>query len=91
MKFTITRHSGFNSPPDALDDLFERLRASGDVVSFSKAGDAITATWQEGGGLSRTEDELSAIGRLEVLEVVVATCEREPELKSDWFAVSPSR
>ena len=91
MKFRITRHSGFSSPPDALDDLFERLCASGNVVSFSKAGDAITATWREAGGLSRTEDELSAIGRLEVLEVVVATCQHEPELKADWFAVSPSR
>ena len=88
MKFRITRHSGFSAPPDALDLLFERLRASGDVVSFSKSGNGITAVWREDGGIHRTEDELAAIGRLEVLAVVLATCERASELKADWFAVS---
>ena len=89
MRFNITRHSGFRAPPDALDQLFERLRASGDVVSFSKATDGITVTWREDGGISRrTEEELAAIGRLEVLDAVYATCEDAPELNADWFAVS---
>jgi len=88
VRFKVTRHSGFRVPPDALDQLFERLRASGDVVSFSKTTDGITATWREAGGISRTEEELAAIGRLEVLDAVYATCEDAPELSADWFAVS---
>ena len=42
----------------------------------------------EGAGSSRTEEELAAIGRLEVLDVVSATCEADPSLRTDWFAVS---
>jgi hypothetical protein len=91
VKFKITRHSGFSSPPDALDQLFEQLAPHGDVVSFSKDRDGITATWREGGGISRTQEELSAIGRLEVLEAVLATCGRAPELNADWYAVSVPR
>ncbi len=91
MKFKITRHSGFSAPPDALDQLSERLPARADEVSFAKAGDGITATWGGDVGSSRTEEELAAIGRLEVLDVVVATCEHEPELRADWFAVSVLR
>ena len=87
MKFRITRHAGSAAPPDALDQLSQLLRPSGDVVSFSNAGQEITATWRESGS-SRTEEELTAIGRLEVLDVVLATCERAPELRVDWFAVS---
>lgn len=88
MQFKITRHSGFSAPPDALDQLFERLPARGDAVSFSKASYGITATWEEDGGISRTKEELAAIGRLEVLDVVCATCQHAPALRADWFAVS---
>ena len=91
MEFKITRHSGFSAPPDALDQLFEVLPARVEGVSFSRAGEGITATWRDDGGISRTEDELAAIGRLEVLEVVCSTCQHEPTLRSDWFAVSVLR
>lgn len=91
MRFKITRHSGFSAPSDALDQLFERLPARGDAVSFSKASSWITATWGEDGGFSRTEEELAAIGRLEVLDVVCATCQDAPALRADWFAVSVLR
>jgi hypothetical protein len=91
VKFKITRHSGFSAPPDALDQLFERLPARRDAVSFSRAGSGITATWGEDVGISRTEEELAAIGRLEVLDVVFANCEDEPSLRADWFAVSALR
>ena len=89
MKFKITRHSGFSAPPDALDQLFERLPGSTDEVSFAKASNGITATWNEEGPISRTEEERATIGRLEVLDVVLATCKQHaPELRSDWYAVS---
>ncbi len=91
MKFTITRHSGFSAPPDALDQLFELLPTRGGEVSFSKARHGITATWGEDAGISRTEEELAAIGRLEVLDVVNATCQSAPALRADWFAVSVLR
>lgn len=91
MKFKITHHSGFSAPPDALERLFERLPARSDAVSFSKASHGITATWAEDGHGSRPEEELAAIGRLEVLEVVSATCEGDPSLTTDWFAISRLR
>ena len=91
MEFKITRHSGFSAPPDALDQLFEQLPARVDAVSFSKAGSGITATWRGEGSIHRGEDELAAIGRLEVLDVVSATCQRSPALSADWFAVSLQR
>lgn len=91
MQFKITRHSGFSAPPDALDQLFELLPARRDAVSFSRTGTAITATWGDNAGISRTEEELTAIGRLEVLDVVFATCEDAPALRADWFAVSTLR
>ncbi len=91
MKFKITRHSGFSAPPDALDQLFERLPARADAVSFSKSSNGITATWGEDRGMSRTEEELAAIGRLEVLDVVCATCQDAPALRADWYAISVLR
>ncbi len=91
VKFKITRHSGFSAPPDALDQLFELLPTRGGEISFSQARDGITATWGEDIGVSRTEDELAAIGRLEVLDVIYATCEGAPALRADWFAVSALR
>ena len=36
-----------------------------------------------------TRDERIEIGRRAVLDVVRETCDGSPELKSDWFAVSP--
>jgi hypothetical protein len=36
-----------------------------------------------------TRDERIEIGRRAVLDVVRDVCDAAPELKSDWFAVSP--
>ena len=91
MRFRITRHSGSASPPDALDLLVEQLGASREGVRFSKAGGEITATWQEDMPFPRTDDELAEIGRLAVWDVVSAACDRAPDLKPDWFAVSVRR
>ena len=91
MKFKITRHSGFSAPPDALDQLFEKLPARADAVSFSKSSQGSRPHGERTRVAGRTEEELAAIGRREVLDVVVATCEPEPELSADWFAVSVLR
>lgn len=36
-------------------------------------------------------DEREEQGRLAVLGIVQEACKREPELKLDWYAVSPRR
>ncbi len=36
-----------------------------------------------------TRDERIEIGRRAVLDALREVCDRSPELKSDWFAVSP--
>ena len=38
--------------------------------------------------ISMERDEREEIGRRAVLDIVRSVCERAPELKSDWFAVS---
>lgn len=91
MRFRITRHSVRGAPPDALELLSERLGPSRSGVSFSNKGAEITATWRDDAPISRTEDERASIGRLAVLELVQSVCEREPQLKAEWFAVSLGR
>ncbi len=36
-------------------------------------------------------DQREEIGRRAVFDIVSGICEREPELESDWFAVSTRR
>jgi hypothetical protein len=91
VKFSITRHAGSASPPDALGLLGQRLGSPREGVSFSTSGGEITATWREEGSFARTEDERAEVGRLAVLDALSAICERAPELKPDWFAVSVRR
>ncbi|HLM85217.1 MAG TPA: hypothetical protein VK272_03410 [Solirubrobacteraceae bacterium] len=88
MQFRITPHSGFALPDDALDLLWARLGARREEVSFAKVGDEIRATTGEDAPVSMTRDERAEIGRRAVLHVVCDVCERAPELRSDWFAVS---
>jgi hypothetical protein len=89
--FKITPHAGYGGPPDAIERLSQRLGARRDQVSFSKAGDEIHATWDGHRDTSTTPEEHSEIGRRTVLEVVRDVCEVAPDLKLDWFAVSPVR
>jgi hypothetical protein len=88
VKFKITRHSGFAPPEDALDLLWHRLGANHEGIRFTRARSAIIATVGEDAPVSMTRDERADIGRRTILEVVLDTCERAADLKSDWFAVS---
>lgn len=89
MRFKITHHSGFAAPADALDLLWARLGANRDGVSFAKVGREIRAMTKEDAPVSMTRDERTEIGRRAVLDIVRDACDGAPELKSDWFAVSP--
>lgn len=89
MKFKVTRHSGSTPPTDALDLLWERLDGNRYEVAFSKVGDVIRAAWGEDAPVTMEQDERALIGRLAVLNVVRGVCDGAPELKFDWYAVSP--
>lgn len=92
MKFRITRHSTSSSPTDALDLLSERLGPKREEVFFAFVGGEIRATIRDDDApVAMTHDERTDIGRRAVLEVLSDVCERVPELKLDWYAVSPSR
>ena len=94
MEFRITLHAGPKSPArpaDALDLLWERLGSRQDQASFAKVGSEIRATWGNDAPASVEWDERSELGREALLDIVIDVCERAPQLKSDWFAVSARR
>jgi hypothetical protein len=91
VNFRITRHAGFAAPEDALDLLWERLGSKWEEVSFAKGHSEILARWEEDAPVSMVRDEREEIGRSTVLVIVREVCERSPELKLDWFAVSAFR
>jgi hypothetical protein len=89
VRFRITHHSGFAAPVDALDRLWARVGARHDGVSFVRVGQGIRAMTGEDAPVSMTRDERIEIGRRKVLDTLREACDGSPELKSDWFAVSP--
>jgi hypothetical protein len=91
VRFRISRHSGFSAPADAVDLLWQQLGAKRDEASFAKVGAEIRAEWGADAPVSLERDEREEIGRGVILEIVCDICERAPELKSDWFAISPLR
>jgi hypothetical protein len=91
MTFRITRHSGFAAPADAFDLLWQRLDANLDGTRFTKVGAGIRATWGGDMPSSIERHEREEIGRRAVFDIVCDVCERAPELKADWFAVSALR
>jgi hypothetical protein len=91
MRYKITRHAALRPPDGVMDLLSERIPARRDGVLFSRAGEGINARLDRDEEVGMTMDERSEIGREAVLEVVGEVCERSPELKLDWYAISPSR
>jgi len=61
-----------------------------DVV-FSRAGGEIRALIDRDDSVRMTQDERLELGREAVLEALGEVCSRAPELRIDWFAVSPAR
>jgi hypothetical protein len=91
MRFRITRHATASPPEDALDLLTSRIGKRRDDVQFSRVGGEIRANLNRDEPVAMTQDDRTEVGRRAVLQIVEDVCERAPELKLDWFAVSPSR
>jgi hypothetical protein len=90
VKFRITHHTGHGGavPPDALDELIQRLGAVRNDVEFSRSPTEIAATWNGYTSSSMTEDERIELGRRAILELVRDVCEEPPPLDVEWFAIS---
>lgn len=90
MRFTITRHSAVKAPQDVLSLLSERMPSRSEDVVFTKVGKEIRARVDRVDSISMTQDERAEIGRESVLKAIGEVCERSPDLKLDWFAISPA-
>jgi len=91
MTFRVTTHAAAKPPEGALILLGERMPKRREDVLFSRVGGEIRARLDRDDSIATTSDERLEIGREAVLEAVGEVCERSPELKLDWFAVSPAR
>jgi hypothetical protein len=91
MRFRITRHASASAPEYALDLLSEHIGAKRREVSFARVGHEIRANLDRDEQVAMTQDERADIGRRAVLAIVSDVCERAPELKLDWYAVSAAR
>jgi hypothetical protein len=88
--FRITRHTALTPPDHAMSLLCERLPHHSEDVYFSIAGGEIGATIDREESVSETNDERVEIGRRAVLGALEEICDGAPELKLDWYAVSPA-
>jgi hypothetical protein len=91
MKFRITRHATGSPPEDALDLLTNRIGKRREDVYFARVGGEIRANLKRDEPVAMTQDDRAEVGRRAVLEIVEEVCERAPELKLDWYAVSAAR
>ncbi len=74
-----------------MDLLEARIPARTEYVVFSRAGSELQALVDREESVRMTHDERVELGRQAVLDVIGEVCERAPELRFDWFAVSPAR
>lgn len=91
MEFRITPHSGPQAPANAIDLLWQQLGADHEEARFVRAGAEIRAVWDADARTSMEPEELEETGRRAVLKIVLDVCERTPELRPEWFAVSRRR
>jgi hypothetical protein len=89
VKFRITRHSSYSPPADAIELLWERLGTKRDDAWFARVGTEIRATFGDETRASAAREQRAEAGRRRVFEIVRGVCDEHPELRSDWFAVSP--
>ena len=82
-------HSGHGAPPDAIERLAVALGRGVDDAFFTQVGKEILATWGEDAPVAMERDEREELGRLALLEIVEEVCASSPDLRSDWYAVSP--
>jgi hypothetical protein len=80
------------TPPDHVVELLrEQIPKRREDVLFSRVGGEIRARLDREESGWRTPSESSEIARQAVLDAVGEVCDRSPELKLDWYAVSPAR
>jgi len=91
VKFKITRHASAAPPEDAIELLAERLGGRREDATFMRVGREIRANLDRDEPVSMTHDERVDIGRRAVLEILGEVCEIAPELRFEWFAVSPAQ
>ena len=70
--------------------LCERLPNRCEDVCFSMSSGEISASLDREDSVSETNDERVEIGRRAVLGALEEICDDAPELKLDWYAVSPA-
>jgi len=68
--------------------LMRRLGAQRGEVSFAIVGGEIRARLGDDDDDPGTREARAEAGRWTVFELVKDVCERAPELKTDWYAVS---
>jgi hypothetical protein len=91
VKFKISRHAGHQAPAEALDLLWPRLDGNQHGVRFERLGSEIRATWKDDAPASMERKVREEIARRAVFDLLCEICEGSPEIKSDWYAVSPLR
>lgn len=91
MRFTVTKHTAVKPPEEAVEMLSSQIPARRQDVAFSRIGGEIRARVDRDDAVWMTTDERVEIGRKAVLDILREVCERSPELKLDWFAISPAR
>lgn len=91
MRFRITSHTALTPPDHVLERLSERIPQRREGVVFTRAAGEIRVRTDRDDAVWMTQDERAEIGRRAVLDVVGELCDRPPELKLDWYAVSPAR
>jgi len=91
VRFKISRHSGHQAPAEALDLLWARLEGVQRGVRFERLGSEIRATWKGDAPASMERKVREEIARRSVFDLLCEICEGSPEIKSDWYAVSPLR
>jgi hypothetical protein len=88
MEFTITTHTGYGAPADAIESLWGCLRATSvEEAAFAMGHDEIKATWGYDEASRAVLEERAEANRRALLEVVCELCDRTPGLESDWYAI----
>jgi hypothetical protein len=91
MRIKIGVHAGFGAPGDAIERLAAKLGPAREDARFTLTGDEIAVRFSDDAPVSMESDEREEIGRAAVLEMIGEVCERSPDLKFDWYAVSARR
>lgn len=92
MDFAVTRHAAQKAPADALERLWARIEGRRfEDITFLRTARDIRADVGHDSPILMEREEREAIGRRAILDCLREICEEAPELRVDWYAVSPRR